>query len=155
MTDSLTDAQRDEILNRVTAIREALPFLESLAPEEQRRLAKMGNKSRAFVADAVEAGVQNPSMLPREVDPEALRSKLEFVDQLRSVAVAVRQLDELLSDTIIVRGAEMYETARLIYQLLRIRRPTEGLDSQRQQLAQRFRAQGNRKKKETPIENTP
>lgn len=153
--DLLSDTQRDEILNSVTAIREALPFLESISPTDQRRLAKMGTKSRTFVADAVEAGVQNPGMLPREVDPEALRRKLEFVDQLRSIAVSVRQLDELIADTLIVRGAEMYETARLIYQLLRIRRPTEGLVSQREQLASRFRAQGNRPNKKKAVENTP
>jgi hypothetical protein len=43
------------------SIRSSLSFLVGLRPSDKQRLLKMGHKNRAFVEDAIKAGVNNPN----------------------------------------------------------------------------------------------
>jgi hypothetical protein len=63
----LTKAQRESVSTALDSIRSSLSFLVGLRPSDKQRLLKMGHKNRAFVEDAIKAGVNNPSMLPRSM----------------------------------------------------------------------------------------
>jgi hypothetical protein len=84
-TTPLNKAQRQSVNNALNSIRSSLDFLVGLRPSDKQRLLKMGNKNCAFVEDAIKAGVSNPSMLPRSIEPEALQDKLTLFGQLREV----------------------------------------------------------------------
>ncbi len=49
----LTDADRDNVLTIINDIRARLPFLIDLTIEDRQSLPKMGDKSRAFVSQAL------------------------------------------------------------------------------------------------------
>ena len=66
-TTPLNEAQRESVAAALNSIRSSLGFLVGLRPSDKQRLLKMGNKNRAFVEDAIKAGVSNPSMLPRSI----------------------------------------------------------------------------------------
>jgi len=143
-TTPLTEAQRTAINSSLETIQTELSFLVGINARERQRLPKMGNKSRAFVEDAIEVGIQNPGMLPRSLDPEVMRGQLDLVDQLREIHSSVRQLEEQLSDTLTVAGSELYDEARLVYKLAKTRAKAPGLGGAAQALAQRFAGQGRR-----------
>jgi len=62
---ALSDANRDTVLQLIQDIRAKLPFLIDLTIEERKSLPKMGDKSRAFVAQALTVTEQDDSYLPR------------------------------------------------------------------------------------------
>lgn len=51
---TLSVADRDKVLDSIAQIRTLLPFLIDLTPEERQALPKMGDKSRAFVSQALQ-----------------------------------------------------------------------------------------------------
>lgn len=124
---------------------QTLDFLVGLDPAERKRLAKMGPKSRAFVEDTIAAGIRNTEMLPRAVEPEALRGRLELVEQIREMAAAVGQLKERLDDTVTLAGSELYDAARLLYSLTRRSVSADGLTGATEKLSQRFAGQKRKK----------
>jgi hypothetical protein len=65
---ALGDADRHAFLASFNAIREKLPFLIDLTPEERRALLKMGDKGRGFVSQALNFAEQNEDILPRSFD---------------------------------------------------------------------------------------
>jgi hypothetical protein len=147
VAEPLTQAQRDSISGSLTTIDENLEFLVSLTPTERRRMAKMGEKSRAFVEDAIEAGIRNPGMLPRSLDPQVMRNQLDLTDQIREIAASVAQLNERLADTLTLLGSQLYEDARLVYKMTRTTAAKgDGLKSTTEALSRRFSRQGRRMK---------
>lgn len=142
--EPLTEAQLDSINGSLTTIDSQLTFLVGITPIERRRLAKMGQKTRAFVKDAIAAGIRNPSMLPRSLDPDKMRGKMTLTDQLRELHARTCQLAERLGDTLTLAGSEMYEDARLIYKLTKTKATAPGLNSAAEGMSRRFAAQGRK-----------
>jgi hypothetical protein len=143
-TAPLTEAQRTAIDTSLATIGNELSFLVSLEARERQALSKMGQKTRAFVEDAIELGIRNPGMLPRSLDPDVMRGRLDLVDQLREIQGAIQQLEDRISDTLTLAGSELYDEARLIYQLTKTLAKAPGVDSAVQSLSQRFAGQGRR-----------
>jgi hypothetical protein len=51
---TLSQADQQAVLSAINTIREKLPFLIDLTPEERRTLPRMGDRSRGFVSQALE-----------------------------------------------------------------------------------------------------
>lgn len=148
-TEPLTEAQQSSVIGSLKSVNETLAFLVALAPRERKRLQKMGQQTRAFVEDALEAGIRNPGLLPRALDPDEMRDRLDLADQLREINATVAQLHERLSDTLILVGSSLFEDARLVYKLTRTKvGKDEGLKAATETLSKRFAAQGRPKKKQ-------
>jgi|GEM_PF-864067 len=143
-TTPLNKAQRESVAAALNSIRSSLDFLVGLRPSDKQRLLKMGNKNRAFVEDAIKAGVSNPSMLPRSIEPETLQDKLTLFGQLREVQSNLQQVAELVNNTVTVLGSELYEDARLIYSLTKSKVQASGLNTTSASLSKRFAGQGRR-----------
>lgn len=58
---TISVADRDKILDFISQIRALMPFLIDLSPEERQALPKMGDKSRAFVSQALQLADQDDS----------------------------------------------------------------------------------------------
>jgi hypothetical protein len=135
---SLGEAERQAVLAAVQTIRQKLPFLLDLTPEERRTLPKMGDKSRGFVTQALEVATLNPDMLPRTFDVGEMRNDVELLSALSSVRVALSQLNELVEDTVVAVGSDAYAAALLVYQSARSAGKGSALDSALDSLGQRF-----------------
>ena len=96
---SLTPEDQQAVLAAIATIKEKLPFLLGLSPEESKSLPRLGDKSRAFVAKALEVATQNPDFLPRSFDIEEMRKDVELFEALYPITLALSQLQELLDDT--------------------------------------------------------
>lgn len=148
---TLTAANRDAVLDLIAQIRQLLPFLVDLTPEERQSLPKMGDKSRAFVQDALKLAEQDDSYLPRSFNVAEMRKDVDLTDALFPVMVALAQLSEFVADTYTLVGSESYTAGLVVYQSAKRNRKGSALDGSLDALGQRFA----RKTKETPPEEEP
>jgi hypothetical protein len=135
---TLVAADQQAVLAALQTIREKLPFLIDLSPEERRVLPKMGDKSRAFVEKALEVATQHADILPRAFDIAAMQRDVALLQMLEPIALAVAQRSELVDDTQVAVGSEAYVAALTVYQYARHSPYGQGLDAVADQLGRRF-----------------
>ena len=145
---SLSAADREAVLKAIATIKEKLPFLIDLTPEERKSLPKLGDRSRAFVAKALEVATQNPDILPRSFDTEEMRRDVELFEALYPILLSLSQLKELVDDTFLAAGSEAYVAALSVYGYAKASGNTQGLDTALDELGRRFARKTP--KKETP-----
>jgi hypothetical protein len=135
---SLSQADQQAVMSAINTIREKLPFLIDLTPEERRSLPRMGDRSRGFVAQALEVATQNTDILPRSFDVSEMRKDVDLLAALSPIMTALAQLNELVDDTFIEVGSEAYTSALLVYQYARAAGKGAALDGALDALGQRF-----------------
>ena len=143
---SLGEAERQAVFAAIQTIRQKLPFLIDLTPEERRSLPRFGDKSRGFVEQALQVAEQNPDILPRTFDVGEMRNDVELFSALSTVHAAISQLNELVEDTLMAVGSESYASALLVYQFTRTAGKGAALDAALDGLGQHFA----RKSRSTP-----
>lgn len=135
---ALSQADRQAVLDALNTVRTKLPFLIDLTPEERRALLKMGDKSRGFVAQALNVAEQNEEILPRSFDVAELRKDVELLAALEPIMSSLSQLGELVEDTYMAVGSEAYASSLLVYQFARSAGKGSALDGALDSLGQRF-----------------
>ena len=135
---SLSQADQQAVIAAINTIREKLPFLVDLSPEERRSLLRMGDKSRGFVTQALEVAMLNPDILPRSFDAAEMRKDVDLLASLSPVMASLSQLSELVEDTYMAVGSEAYASALLVYQFARAGGKGAALDGALDSLSKRF-----------------
>lgn len=135
---TLSAADATAVMDAINTIRTKLPFLLDLTLDERRALPKMGDKSRAFVSQALDVAKQNPDVLPRSFDVDEMSKDVELANALQPIMLALTQLQELVDDTYLLVGSEAYMAALLVYQYARAGGKGEALDGLLDVLSQRF-----------------
>jgi len=114
---SLTPADVDAILAAINTIKQKLPFLITLSPDEKRSLPKPGDRSRAFINKALEVANQNPDILPRTFSVEEMRKDIVLGQALLPIELALTQLSEQIDNTVTVVDSEAYVAALAVYSM--------------------------------------
>jgi len=135
---TMTQADRDAVLAAVATIKEKLPFLMDLTPEQRKSLPKMGDKSQAFVNKSLEVATQNPDFLPRSFDLEEMKRDVELFQALYSVFLSLTQLQELVDDTVMAVGSDAYAAALVVYNFAKASGKGSGLDAVADEMGKRF-----------------
>ncbi|WP_138498027.1 hypothetical protein [Nostoc sp. PA-18-2419] len=135
---TLSQTERDAVLQAISTIKQKLPFLVDLSSEERKTLPKMGDKSRAFVSKALEVAAQNPEFLPRSFDLEEMRKDVQLFEALYPVLLSLTQLQELVNDTAVAVGSEAYAAALQVYNYAKVSGQGAGLDTVVVEMGQRF-----------------
>jgi len=143
---TLTPDDLKTITTALATIREKLPFLIDLTPDERRKLPKMGDKSRAFVSQALIIAEQNEDILPRSFDVAEMRKDVTLFESLAQVSATVTQLQELIEDTYLEVGSEAYTAALVVYQYARTSGKGAALDKLLEGMAERFARKTQTKK---------
>lgn len=137
------------ILAALATVRDKLPFLAGLTPEQRRGLCRMGDKSRSFVDKALELATQNADLMPRCLDVDEMRRDLELVEALYPILFSIGQLKELIEDTYLLAGSEAYAAARTAYNSARTNGKTMGLSEAVDQMGRHFSRKS--RKAQTPL----
>jgi hypothetical protein len=135
---TLSQADQQAVLAAIDIIRQKLPFLLDLTPEERRALQTMGDKRRGFVEQALAIAELNEGILPRSFDVAEMRRNVALLASLRPILTALAQLSELVGDTYMAAGSEAYMSALLVYQFARSAGKGAALDSALDALSQSF-----------------
>ena len=117
---SLSNEDIVAIKEGIKAIVEKLPFLINLTPYERRLGFKMGNKSIAFVEEALDAAKRNPSILPPEFKIEDFDQDYRLAKDLDDLLTMLAQVVEKVSNTAMAAGIEAFEAALDVYRQVKI-----------------------------------
>ena len=139
----------EALLAALAAAEALIPQAVNLDAAERRKIPKMGRRTGAFVAKALEAAENNPGFVPPYVDTGRMRADMEYAAALDQVESRVRSLLEKVSDTRLLAGSEAFSAARMIYRSLAGAEGSgvPGAGALRESLAARFSGQkkGGRK----------
>lgn len=137
---TLDSTVAETVTGHLTVIRDLLPFLTGLTPEERQALPKMGDKSRALVARCLEIAQQDDSFLPRNLDVPAFASDVKLHAALEPIRLRLMQLLELVEDTQTQAGSEAYLAALEVYHAAQRSGRGAGLDGLVDRVSKRFTA---------------
>ena len=135
---TLSEADQQAVLAAIETIRQKLPFLIDLTPEQRRSLPKMGDKSRAFVAKALAVAQHNSNFLPRSFSVEEFERDVALAEALLPVMVSLTRLQEQLTDTYTEIGSEALSASLVVYQYGRTSADGESLETLLDDMGQRF-----------------
>jgi hypothetical protein len=110
----LSNEDQQAILESVNAILQKMPFLIDLSAATRTSMAKLGDKTEAFVRKAVELANQHSTMLPAGFVQE-LQKDSNLLDAIAPVRVAIDALQKKIDDTTMQAGAELFAAARTVY----------------------------------------
>lgn len=117
---TLSSEQQQAVLQAIADIESKLPFLIDLTAEERRGLLKLGDKSRAFVAQGLLVATQNPGILARNFDIDEYRRDNELYRQLEPIVLAMKQLTKRIDDSFLAVGSDAYSQTLVVYQAAKI-----------------------------------
>lgn len=135
---TLTTEDLAEIMEAIATIREKLPFLSGLTPNERQQLVKIGRKSQTFVSQALDVAENHLELMPRCLDVEGARQDLTLFEALNPIVFSLSQLYKLVEDTQMIAGSEAYAAARVVYNSIKVNGQGTGLDNVIESLSQRF-----------------
>lgn len=103
----LATADRERVLQLVAQIRDLLPFLIDLTPEQRRTLFKMGESGRPFVEAGLTMVEQDDSYMPRSFDRTEMRKDSDLYAALLPVYTALASLFDAVDDTLMLVGSDL------------------------------------------------
>jgi hypothetical protein len=101
----------------LAAIQSQLPARRALTPKQRQALATVGDKSLAFVSQAVELCIANPEILPRAIDVAETSTKADAHANLVRLEARIEQTLETVRDVRIQFGNELYAICLAVYEL--------------------------------------
>ncbi|MDR2116317.1 MAG: hypothetical protein LBP87_08045 [Planctomycetaceae bacterium] len=105
-----------QALSQAEALRQLLaPYITPLTPTQRRGIAKMGDKTLAFVEKAYELAQSNPEFVPPFLNMSEFAIDFSDANNLEPLFVAVEQLHSGVDDTQMLAGSEAYHAALVYY----------------------------------------
>lgn len=117
-----------------------LPFLVGLTADERKSLNTIDVNNKAFTEDAVNAAVNNPTLVPSYLSVTNMQNDLTLFTQLDELSGLANQLCERIEDTKMLAGSEAYSVALALYKSFGSAADAgvQGADSIVEQLKKRF-----------------
>ena len=110
-----TAAQLTAVKAAFQTILTNLPFLVGLTVDERKSLNAIDVNNKAFTEDALNAAVNNPTLVPPYLSVPNLQSDLTLFTQMDEISGLANQLCERIEDTRMLAGSEAYNTALSLY----------------------------------------
>jgi hypothetical protein len=104
----------------ISTLKEKLAFLKGLSVDERSNLAKMAEKTVAFVDGALNHAELNPELRPSFFDLTAMQKDVELVKSLAPIYAEVAKLASELDDTMMLAGSEAYNAALIFYNSVKL-----------------------------------
>jgi hypothetical protein len=143
-------AERQVVMTAIDTIKRAMPFLIHLTAEERKASPRVGNRSRGFMLDCLDAAQQHGDCLPRSFDVEEMYKDVKLMEDLYSVLMALSELHSLVDDTYFAAQSEAYGAALKVYDAAKAHDDMPGMKIVVEQLKQQF-ARRNKKDSMEPI----
>jgi hypothetical protein len=120
MNNSHSTAIPADILAQALAKAEDLrallaPYVTPLTPTQRKSIAKMGDKTLAFVEKALELAQSNPEFVPPYLDLNEFVIDFSDTHNIEPLLIAVEQLVSGIDDTQMLAGSESYHAALIFY----------------------------------------
>jgi hypothetical protein len=110
---------KQTILGEIDSIENKLTFLINLKAEDRHNLAKMGDKTLAFVTKSLEYAKQNHMVVTSFLDVAEFEKEVTTMNTLLRILKPMRQLLEEIDDTTLYVGSKAYTDALTFYTALK------------------------------------
>jgi len=110
-----TAAQLTAVKAAFQTILTNLPFLVGLTAEERKTLNAIDVNNKAFAEDALNAAVNNPTLVPAYLSVPNMQNDLTLFAQMDEISGLANQLCERIDDTKMLAGSEAYNVALSLY----------------------------------------
>lgn len=141
---AINTGDRDRILELIGQIRDLMPFLVDLTPEERQQLFKMGDWGRPIVEQTLVLAEQDDSFLPRSFDVSKMRMDKDLYDALSPIFIQLSRLFEGVNDTMMLTGSDLIMSGLDIYGNAKENGVGENLDNLIPLFARRFKRQSKK-----------
>jgi hypothetical protein len=148
----LSDQGLAEVQMAIADIRQKLPFLVLLSPGEKKATAMLDEGRIPFALKAVEYASRETAISPNPQLLVEAKRDLAIYNKLQSVERELSRLSEMVGDTRMLAGAELYQFARVTYKMSKIAASLNvpGTKSIVDDLGRLFAPQG-RSQQDTPV----
>lgn len=131
----------NQVIEKLQEVKTILaPYMAKLTIEERKNLAKMGDKTLAFVSKVMEYVETNPKFIPAMMNVENFKKDFKTHQQMVPFQTLSDQISEVVSDTSILAGNEAYTQALYYYGNIKFFAKTGDAEAKviYQELSQRF-----------------
>lgn len=144
-----TAAQITAVKTALQTINTNMPFLIGLTVDERIALPAINVNNKAFTEDAINAAVNNPSLVASYLSVPNMQNDMALYTQLDEIKGLVNQLLEKIEDTQLLAGSEAYVSGLAFYKLVSAAAEAgvPGADAVSDLLRARFAGQGGTAKK--------
>jgi hypothetical protein len=116
VSGTVTTEQLTQVLNAIKTIKDVLgPLLQNLDANGRQGLAKMGDKTLAFVSKAMEYSLGNPALNPNYLDTAEAFRDFDLVKKLTTIAQELAPLTRSVEDTAMLAGSDSYAASLMFY----------------------------------------
>lgn len=145
VSGTLSETNKQAVLDAINTIRQKLPFLVSLTDDERRSLPKMGDKSIAYVQKGYDFAQQNTEKLGPDFGMDDYTEDFELEVQLREVAGALKQVTAEVDDTLVALRSDLMVRSNFAYAMMKVLgKVTGGFEEMRKDMGMRFKGQGRK-----------
>ena len=109
----------NNILNELKRLETQMPMLQNLNNRERNQILPLGDGNLSFVQDAVEMMQRHPDMLPGFVTTEEVAADFELYRELDQISDVLAALQQKITDTRRLAGAEAMQGALIFYRSVR------------------------------------
>lgn len=136
---TLSDADVQAIKDAFATIKQKLPFLVNLTPEERRAIVKAGPDSVSFI-DNVATAVQNhPTAFPQTFNAPEFQNDVALFKDMTEICIIASSVFSQIDDTRLAVGGEAMKEAMQGYDYIKASaKNTPGLKPVVEQLGERF-----------------
>jgi hypothetical protein len=138
-------AELENINNLLAQLKTALaPYIHGLTKSEIGAIAKMGDKTVAFVSKVKDYTTSNPEFVPNFLNVADFIIDVNAVNALSPVAKSTKQISDDLNDTLMLSGNEALLAALTYYKSVKFN-ASEGVSSAKtiyEDLKKRFPGRG-------------
>jgi hypothetical protein len=120
MSAQLPDEDLNEVLQAIATIRQKLPFLVKLSPDDKKKTSMLDDGRIPFASKALDYASREASISPNPLLLEEAQIDSNLFGKLQKVDRELSRLSEMVSDTRMLAGAELYEFARVVYKMAKI-----------------------------------
>jgi len=99
----------------LTQVKEKLPFLLTLSPEQRQYLTKSGNTYKPFIDKALEVINQYPQIFTELFDKEEFKRDVDLVKTLEPILLKMKSLTDALEDTVTALKSDSMVAALEVY----------------------------------------
>ncbi len=111
----MSDERLKRIWDKLKGIKDEMPFLIDMTPEERRSRSVMNSARKPFVEKTIAYGEKDPRIVPNYVDIEEMKKSMKLYEQLVELGAEFKRFGEGLSDTAAAIGENLWTGGLSIY----------------------------------------
>ncbi len=119
---------------------EMMVFTSSLSLSERKTIQKMGNKTVAFVEQALKYAKKYPEFVPPYLELIEFERDFQMAEDMRNLLKVAEPIVEKIADTYVAAGADAFAHARIFYNAVKAasKANTPGADALVAELKKRY-----------------